>query len=449
MRNSAWLLALCIAMPAAAQWTLPEVVRRAGQRNPGVHAAFEHAAAAASGVRLARTAWLPQGDFLAQTNAATRNNVFGMLLPQRVIAPISGPPVAESSADMVFGTAAGILVSWEPFDLGQRAARLAAADAERQRAERSFARQRFEIESAAADAYFSVVAADQLVAAARAGLDRARALELVTSKLAQSGLKPGADAARARAERATAEAGLIQAEQAARVARASLSGITGDEPAEVKPEAQRLLGPAGALAANGGAHPRHAEQQAAATAAEARSHELAVAWRPRFELQGSLYGRGTGANFDQTTNRPPQGLYPNFYNWGLGFTVTFPFLDRPANRARHEAETHRAAAETARLRQIEMELKAQVETARAAVEAAERLTATTPVQLEAARAAHEQAEARYRAGLTGITEVADAQRQLAHAEIDDSLARLAVWRALLSLAAAQGDLAPFLDAVEK
>lgn len=449
MRISALVLALCTALPATPQWTLPEVVRRAGQRNPGVNAALEQAAAAASGVRLARTAWLPQGDVLGQFNGATRNNVFGMLLPQRVIAPISGPPVAESSASMVFGTAAGVLVSWEPFDLGQRAARLAAADAERRRAERSLSRERFEIEAAAADAYFSVVAADQLVTAARAGLDRAKALELVTTRLAEAGLKPGADAARARAERATAEAAVIQAEQAARVARAALTGITGDEPVEVKPQAQRLLGPAGVFAASAAAHPRRAEQQAAAAAADARRHELAVAWRPRFELQGSLYGRGTGANFDQTASRPPQGLYPNFYNWGLGFTVTFPFLDRPANRARHEAEGHRAAAETARLRKVELELKAQVETARATVEAAERLTATTPVQLEAARAAHEQAQVRYRSGLTGIVEVADAQRQLAQAEIDDSLARLGVWRALLALATAQGDLTPFLEAVER
>ncbi|MBE0658519.1 MAG: TolC family protein, partial [Bryobacteraceae bacterium] len=156
-----------------------------------------------------------------------------------------------------------------------------------------------------------------------------------------------------------------------------------------------------------------------------------------------------GANFDQTTSRPPRGLYPNFYNWGLGFTVTFPFLERPANRARHEAQNHRAAAETSRLRQIDLQLKAQVETARATVEAAERLTATTPVQLEAARAAHEQAQVRYRSGLAGIVEVADAQRQLAQAEIDDSLARLGVWRALLALATAQGDLSPFLEAVER
>jgi outer membrane protein TolC len=41
-------------------------------------------------------------------------------------------------------------------------------------------------------------------------------------------------------------------------------------------------------------------------------------------------------------------------------------------------------------------------------------------------------------------EVADAQRRLAQAEIDDSLARLAIWRARLAVFAASGDITPLL-----
>ena len=65
-------------------------------------------------------------------------------------------------------------------------------------------------------------------------------------------------------------------------------------------------------------------------------------------------------------------------------------------------------------------------------------------QVAAARAANEQATARYRSGLGNIDEVAEAQRLLAQAEIDDALARLGVWRALLGIATAAGDLQPFL-----
>ena len=44
-----------------------------------------------AGIQLARTAYLPRVDALAQVNRATRNNVFGLLLPQGVIPAISGP----------------------------------------------------------------------------------------------------------------------------------------------------------------------------------------------------------------------------------------------------------------------------------------------------------------------------------------------------------------------
>jgi outer membrane protein TolC len=58
--------------------------------------------------------------------------------------------------------------------------------------------------------------------------------------------------------------------------------------------------------------------------------------------------------------------------------------------------------------------------------------------------ATQQATARYQAGLGTIVEVADAQRLLTQSEIDDALARLGVWRAMLSTAAAAGDIQPFL-----
>jgi len=45
--------------------------------------------------------------------------------------------------------------------------------------------------------------------------------------------------------------------------------------------------------------------------------------------------------------------------------------------------------------------------------------------------------------------VADAQRLLLQAEIEDNLARLTVWRAMLGEALAQGDLQPFLELARK
>jgi outer membrane protein len=134
-------------------------------------------------------------------------------------------------------------------------------------------------------------------------------------------------------------------------------------------------------------------------------------------------------------------------NYALGFTVTFPVFDFASLQAREAAQSATLRAETARAQQIATDLKAQWNTAVATLEGARRVAANTPVQVTAARAAAEQATARYQSGLGNIDSVAEAQRLLTQAEIDDALARLAVWRALLAIATAAGDIRPFLAEV--
>ena len=71
----------------------------------------------------------------------------------------------------------------------------------------------------------------------------------------------------------------------------------------------------------------------------------------------------------------------------------------------------------------------------------------TPIEVSAAKTAAQQATARYEAGLGNIDAVAEAQRLVTQAEIDDALARLGVWRGLLGVAAAAGDIRPSLAEV--
>ena len=59
---------------------------------------------------------------LAQANRATRNNVFGLLLPQNVIPSISGPVLGTNNFGTAWGSAVGILVTWEPLILALRRA---------------------------------------------------------------------------------------------------------------------------------------------------------------------------------------------------------------------------------------------------------------------------------------------------------------------------------------
>ncbi len=453
-RVDRWVVILSLVLLASASLdaeslTLEQAVRRATDRYPSVQVALEQMAAAAAGINLARTGYLPRVDTIGQVNRATRNNVFGLLLPQPVVPSISGPVLGTNSLTNVWGSAVGVLVSWEPFDFGLRQANVGLAESSRKHAEAVLGRTRFDIASAAADAFLTVLAAEQTVRAAQAGVDRARVLGRVVDALVKSELRPGADAARTRAEIALAETQVIQAEQAVAVARAGLAQLLGLEPEEVTALAGPLLElPAQetAVKAAPGAHPQAIEQNTAIEEAKARERAIARSYFPRFNLQAASYARGTGANADGSTGGALTGLGPNIQNWALGMTVTFPVLDLPSLKARREIEAHREKAEAARYQQVLEELRGRRERARAAVAGAERVAKQTPVQLDAARAAERQATARYRAGLGTIVDIAEAQRLLTQAEIDDALARLNVWRARLALAAAQGDLGPFLKA---
>ena len=96
-----------------------------------------------------------------------------------------------------------------------------------------------------------------------------------------------------------------------------------------------------------------------------------------------------------------------------------------------------------------MTVTSQQQTAAAILQAARAIAVNTPIQLAAAQQSERQARARYDAGLATIVEVADAQSLLAQAEVQDQLARVDVWRALLAAAVAQGDLNPFLTILKQ
>src|SRR5262249_19794609 len=99
-----------------------QAVASALRNYPAVAVSQEQRKAAAAGIDLARTAYRPGVDSLAQVNRATRNNILGLYFPQGVISPISGPVLGTNNFGTVWGSAVGVLVTWEPFDFGLRRA---------------------------------------------------------------------------------------------------------------------------------------------------------------------------------------------------------------------------------------------------------------------------------------------------------------------------------------
>src|SRR2546421_5729950 len=184
-------LGLLAGTSCQAQLTLEQAVSQATARYPAVQASLERVAAAAAGINLARTSYLPKADLLGQVNRATHNNVFGLMFPQQlpVISPISGPVLGTNSLATVWGSAVGALVSWEPFDFGLRKAQVEIAESARRRAETEVGVTRLQVGTAAADAFLTILAAQQTVVAATAGVERARVLDQVVGALVKNELR--------------------------------------------------------------------------------------------------------------------------------------------------------------------------------------------------------------------------------------------------------------------
>jgi outer membrane protein len=427
--------------------TLTQAVEASLKNYPSIRVAQEQINASAAAIQLARTAYLPRVDAIAQVNRATRNNVFGLLLPQSVIPSMSGPVIGSNNPGSVWGSAVGGLVTWEPFDFGLRNANTAIASAAKAQSEAAVKRTEFEVAVAAADAYLTVVAAQETLQAAQAGVDRSETVVKTIMAQVNAQLRPGADQSRAEAELAAARTQVIQAQQAIDVSRATLAQFAGTDPSQivVVPGGLLQLPPEEAPPSlNTASNPLVIEQNAAIEQARAQLRALERSYFPRFYLQVSAYARGTGAETNGERLGGLNGLAPNFQNYAVGFSVTFPILDLPALRAREAAQSATIRSQAARSQQIAVDLRAQWNRAVATLNGARRTAANTPVEVSAARAAVQQATARYQAGLGNINELAEAQRLLTQGEIDDALARLTVWRGLLGIATAAGDIQPFV-----
>jgi len=435
--------------------SITEVVQSALRDYPLIHITQEELNASAANIRLARTAYLPRIDGLAQFNRATRNNVFGTLLPQNTLPSISGPVIDSNNGGSVWGSATGLLINWQPFDFGLRHANVEAARAAKDKADAAVQRSQLEVGTAAADSFLTLLAAKQTEKAATAAVDNWDVLLRSIHALASAQLRPGADESRIDAERAMAQTQLVYARQAEELGLAALAKfIPHADDSGIAFDTSRLLNELPGSAEEeqpfkSDQHPMMAEQKAATAQSSAQLHATERSWVPQFNLEGAGYARGTGAEANGQRLAGANGLAPNVQNYAVGVNVTFPFMDFASIHAREGAQAATLRANKAGEELADRNLQEQFARAKATLRAAREIAVNTPIEVKSAHIAFDQARARYQAGLAPIDDVAQAQRLVVQAEIDDSIARLNVWRALLQFDAARGDIQPFLQAVSK
>ncbi len=431
--------------------TLGEVIETATANYPAIKAAQAQQQAAVGAIGLARTAYLPHAELLWQTNRATANNIYGLLLPQSVIPNISGPVIASDNSRSAWSSGAGSLINWQPFDFGLRRAGVDAARRGSDAATQATAVTVLEVAASAGSAFFDLAAAQQLVAVAQANVTRYEAFAKAVHVLVDNELRPGADASQADAQLAAARNQLIQAETQASVHRAALAQYLAVPGNQVSIDASVILGASPAAdvdAKPSESHPAVLEENALTLQQVAQKRILDRSYVPSFSTLGAISGRGAGTGLTGNFPGGTTGLSPDTFNWAVGAQMTFSAFDFFGLHQQKKIQDAKIEAERARYDLSLSNVSTAVEQARAMLAGAHRIAANTPAELAAAQASETQQQIRYRSGLATVVDVTTAEGVLAQAEADDAIARLGIWRAELGVAAAQGNLEPFLQLLQ-
>ncbi|HZO80551.1 MAG TPA: TolC family protein [Candidatus Binataceae bacterium] len=433
--------------------TLKEAVNYALAHHPRLRTQIGLEEAAAAKLGIARSEYIPTGYVGLQENRATGNVVPGAHFNMEGIPPIAGPPRDRVFDSGMWGSTAGLSLSYDIAHLTQKMALVDASLADRRSAQAGVDAEALSVAFGAADAFAAAVQADRQLAAAHAALKRAQVFQNTVDALVRSGLRPGADAARAAAETAAAERNLIKSEEQKGLSEEQLAEALGaaGEPVQIVPgRLATRLPPEEASAVSISVHnPSIVSAEQSVHAARDREHAAILEYIPRIEIAAALFGRANGLFTGGANLGFAQGVVPDTPNWAAGVVITIPILEYPAIRAQADLAKAEKKIASAHRSEIVQQIQTQVDSARTILKAAFRTAKETQIELDSSHAAVEQAEARYRAGLYGVDPVAESLRLLAQAEADDAVARVEVWRAKLLLARAVGDMGPLLKSIDE
>lgn len=444
-------LILCIVLGAAPlaravqirTVTLPEALAYARARQPSVKSALAEFEARRAEARVPRAQWLPQVGATAQVYLATSNNTTAsyVAVPELDIPRVGGTDArtqANASWSPTASTLAGIGIGQEVFDFGRISAQIAVADAYAAMAKANAESVGLDIALGVEEAYHGVITAKEVLTATEDALKRAVTHRDYAAAGVKSGLHPPIDLTRAQADVARLEVRLIQAESGLQEARAALAAAMGSTEPEVDAapiETDVAAAPAFADAMRTAVE-RNPDILAAVAQLNARHEAVSAVTRellPNILASAALTGRAGGAAPASMNDIPlGDGWLPDVANWHVGLILQWNIFDgtvlarRSAAKAREEAA--RAEVELARMNVGLFAEKSYLDLD-AALAALPRLK----LAVDAAVANQKQADARFKAGLGNIIELADAEALLTDSELQYAIGEFNVARARAAL----------------
>ncbi len=443
-------IAFCsLVVPVTAQpvkLSIKETLEKVAHNLPQLEAYRQQAEAAKENISLAKNSLVPDLTAGYQVNVATYNNITGMSYPGFLL-PISGPPSATNEMNFIPGTALGTLVKWNPFTFGQRTAAIEKAAAQYKQANAAYNEQLFQYQYTAVNLYLEILYLKQVLRISAAVANRYQVSLEQSLVLAKNGLKPGIDTAQFQSVLVQTEIDYLQTEKTYLQKLEELTRLTGLEaPAENVQLTDSTLQPSlnieDSLALNN--HPLLLNLEAQKNTTAAGLREIQHGWVPQLDIWGNLYARGSGINASGVVNKS-EGWGLSRTNAGIGLQLSFPVLQFSKINLKKKQYQSLLKSDEARLAQARLDISKQIESATLQYRQDAKIAAKTPVQLKIASEVYEGLKLSYEAGLIDYTRLYQSQYELTKAELSNATAQLQLWRSLLSIAIAKGNLALFTD----
>ena len=438
--------------------TIKEAVSTALRNYPTINNKYFKLRAAKANVALAKTQYLPNINWDIQESGITGNRVSSTVMNNvsgfDTVPVDSGPSSHGLSFKPIINNLQGLNLNWLMLDFGLRHANddFAFADARVARADLNLTR--LDVAFDAAEAYLTAVAAKQVIRSTTAALEHMQSANLRAKTLVAEGLRPGVDAADFDFEVSRAKIGLIKSEKDRRLALVGLAEKMGVASTDLdvisdalirSPKVTQNFRDPGPLDLS--AHPLSIEKEAEINRWRAKQNVLNKAYRPHLWLNSSVWGKGSG---DRSNPISPNaaGILPQVFDYMVGASLSFPIMEYfPLKAQKQMARSNELAAKADYDLAIQVLSKKDAR-ARIMLTQARKVAEETPIMVAAARAREEKVLKRYGAGLTNMVTLAQAEKTLAEAEVENAIAQVEVWHAILALAYVQGDIKPFLQVVD-
>ncbi len=439
-------LGICFMCLMSSAQTLPELIQIASDNYPSIRSKRAQVSSAQQEVSYQKSDLLPSLSVSYQANIGTANNITGLFLPGNIL-PISGPPAIENSSNLATGSAAALLLQWNPFTFGKRSSSIAKAENAVQLAQAEEELEVFYHQIQFVETYLDFWESEALYEVLTKETERSEYNFKLAQQMVEDGLRSGMESAQLKSLMVKAKLQALNAKHLNAKKRAEAQELLGGDVSIVQVDHRLHLINKDVKRSTSSEHPLANFSSQLTQVEEAEKKVIQKNILPDFRIWGTTFGRGSSIDANSQFNSYSDGFDFNRTNFGVGFELSFPLLEFIRNKHLVKAQEFQVEASVAYDEQVQLQLTKEEKIAQVTLENAIEAMELAPDYFEAAELSHEVTQSRFKSGLANISELLQAQVEVLEAEKQLVSAKVEFWKAVLYYSATKGNISLFTELI--